>query len=312
MERSKDLTLGFWHGCPGSGTHKAEVSLRDLGLPTALFVALTWAPYAATLSVGNLDQSGPKLHRAEGEPTARRLLVGDTGEIYEVGAEGVEVARFSFRRAGEIELEPSALETWLSSIEAIKLMSAATSAAGRLFEIAQANAIVSILVTSFEVFCQRRFREISGEGIAPDMTALAKAFSRIDSMPDDSWLIEQERDVLPFVSRRGINFQNYEQCKKAYSAAYGIGLASSADIDSKDLKALKDLVAHRHKVVHVSPTQTTIGPLERESPVFVSLEAAQDAIEVFERVIHGLHAATLSLRSPDSAEGKEPQILARG
>lgn len=103
------------------------------------------------------------------------------------------------------------------------------------------NFIIVTLVTGFEAYCKTKFLELESEGINPDLEALITAFysqqERAHFTADDlkEEAVARNRIVLQkIVGDQRINFQDYEEAKKAYRKAYGIKFGETG-VSSNDL-----------------------------------------------------------------------------
>lgn len=301
LHRSQGLILAFTHASPGTGTRVVSVDMTGLRGATEVQVFLTWHPDSISLSVGSLGEE-QKLLRAEGgEKLAPRLIVGDNGETYEIGDVGVEVSGFRAYEGDQLVVEPPAVEAWKNTLDAIGVLQEGQVEEDARFEIVQANAIVTMLVTGFEAYGQKRFRELAGEGISPDIDALAKAFPRIRGETEEvaKLLSGNEKEVLPYVARTGINFQNYGDFKKAYKAGFGLQITRDAEVSSEDVQRLKAAISLRHRIIHVSPLEVIRSKPGDHPPEFVNRDYAEETVALFSRFINALHVSTLTLRSID-------------
>ena len=205
---------------------------------------------------------------------------------------------------GEQVLTPPAIETWRDTLNAMSIMQTASSPEGFLFEIVSGNLCLVILVTGFEAYCKSRFLELEDEGITPDYEALVRRFTsereRQNGDPE-IWLADaQDTGVSPtrfFVQSRKIDFQNYQQCNRAYSKTFGITFGTTLGIQNTSTDFIQQVIGYRHRIVHVSPTEGILNPTEAHSsnPVFATNEFVSRAMTVFDDFVQALHSATLRL-----------------
>ncbi len=303
LERTADFRLCFLHSTPGTGTRTATVDLTPLQGREAIRVYLVWSPHETRLQVGDAERPGPLLSGV-GEPSEQHWRLGTQGDTFQVGDEGVDVMGARVFEGGKPVLEPTAREAWQETIKAVNVLLTGSSEAGHLFDVVRTNLIIVALVTGFEAYCETRFRELEGEGIHADFERLADKFPALVRRcggRDD--LMRKAAGTgcspsLKLLGRTGINFQNYDDSKKAYSAGYGIKFGEDLGVSSPVLENVRRLIGFRHRIVHVSPmigllNQPHVPPQE---PIFSSREYADTALDAFERFIDGLHAASLQLR----------------
>jgi hypothetical protein len=280
--------------------------MTELQETTKVQIFLTWHPDSVSLFLGPLEGEQKLLQSEGGEESPMRLLVGENGEIYEVGDAGIEVAGFRAYEGDRLVVEPTAIETWRNTLDAIGVLQEGRVEEDARFEIAQANAVVTMLVTGLEAYGQKRFRELTGEGITPNLIALAQAFPKVQggTVEPVSLPPGDESGVLLYVERSVINFQIYEALLKAYRAAYGLRITKDAGVSSEDVRRLKAAILQRHRVIHVSPLEVIRSKPGQDPPEFVSRDYAEETVALFTRFIDALHASTLALR-PADVDGHE-------
>lgn len=306
VEKDNELRLSFYHSSPGTGTRVATIDLKNVVPSSKVFLAFSWTPAEINLHVGPRIAGG-QLVFAKGIPSPRQYRVGKDGSIYQVGDVGVEVMGVSVYQNGKPILQPTALDAWKSTVESVGVLLGGSSEKGYVFDVVASNLTISILVTGFEAYCKIRFLELEQEGIKPDIAALiSKFFSQKerDISEPDIIASEAEADHVSFlqkiVEKRRIDFQNYEECKRAYNKAYVLKFGE-IDIASNDLEFLQRLIKYRHRIVHVSPLLGMLnqGEVPPEEPVFSNKKLANDALKCFDIFITKFHEATLRLRRLD-------------
>jgi len=300
--RNERLELVFYHSSPGTDTRVATVDLASITTCFRVFIALVWSPLETTLYVAP-RVAGGKLMRAEGRPSPVRLRVGQDGHIYRIGDASLEVGHYSVRRGGRLVLQPTAIEAWRNTVQAVEMLKKAKSEDDYAFEVILSNFIIVALVTGFEAYCKTRFLELESEGITPDLEALMAAFysqrERAHLTVEDlkKEAVAGNRTALhKMVEERRINFQDYEHAKKAYRKAYGIRFGDIG-VSSDDLTLIQRLILHRHKVIHYSPWEGHL-PVALGESEFSNLKLVEKAIACFSCLITRLHGVTLRLRPP--------------
>lgn len=291
LERDK-FDLVFTHAAPGTGTRVARLDLSTVGSAPGLHIIMVWAPDETRLVVGPLRPDG-ELVEAIGMKSDFELIVGRNGQVVQAGGVGVQTGAFTVYENGELVVEPPAIRTWEDTSLAIRTMRQAKSEEGFLFDVVQTNAVIAMLVTGLEAYTQRRFVELAGEGLRPDTDSLAREFPRVDPAAARTAGAGFEHLAAPFAGRQGINFQNYEQMKRGFSAAYGIRFADIPGVSSQDLGELKKAIAHRHHVVHVSPLEAVREGRKTGQLKFSNREYAAESSERIDRFVRAMHKATL-------------------
>lgn len=310
LERDEKLNTHFIHSSPGTGTRIASVNLNPLCGATALTIALVWSPTETRLHV--IDADNPtRAVAGVGRPSPRQFRVGDDRRVYQVGDEGLKVMGVRMFLGGKPVLQPTAIEAWTDTVEAVRLLLKGSSPDGYVFEMICANLSIVMLVTGFEAYCRRRLLELEGEGIPADFDALARSFlTKYERENDLAAVIRQQaaaEGISPLAklvdSRRG-DFQNFDRCKTAYAKAYGISFGRDLGVSNTTIEQVRRAIRFRHRIVHTSPL---IGMLNQdrvppEEPVFPSFKLVEETLTVFDSFIQALHAATLRLR-PEAPKG---------
>ena len=304
LERDASLNLHFVHSSPGTGTRVATASLEPLKGSRAVMIALVWSPQETRLDVAD-GRNPERSVSGKGSPSPRQFRIGANGAVYQVGDEGVNVMGVTVFSRGQPVLQPTGLETWNSTLEAIKVLMTGSSPAGYLFEVVCTNLSIAMLVTGLEAYCKRRFLELEDEGVPADFDGLARKFlSKPERERGVQLAIVQEASrhaVSPareLLDQNRIDFQKYDRCKMAFNKGYGIKFGRIG-VSNKLLQELQRLIGFRHRIVHVSPllgmlNQERVPP---EEPVFPNRQYGEKALKIFDDFIRGLHAATLRLRS---------------
>tara|TARA_Y100000588_G_scaffold120995_1_gene132430 strand:- start:377 stop:1450 length:1074 start_codon:yes stop_codon:yes gene_type:complete len=302
LERDKDCCINFYHSSPGTGTRVATVDLNELLPAPAVFIAFSWTPSEIKLHV-RPKTDGAELVSVTGSASQQReFRVGKDGKVYQIGGHGLDFMDVNFYQAGQPILLPTAKNAWEETISAIEVLSTGESNQGYTFEVVVTNLTLAILVTGYEAYSKKRFLELEQEGIIPDTNSIIEAFYPKKEAGIATSLESKAKEkgisLLQYVvSRRVINFQSYEQCKRAYKEAYGIKFGN-LDLESDTLKDLKSFISYRHKIVHVSPSIRMLNPEKAppEKPVFPNKKTGENAKTCFTNFIDALHNATLLLR----------------
>ncbi len=306
LERDNDLYIHFFHSAPGTGTRVATIDLNKLSPASKVYMAFSWTPNEIVLSVGPQIPGG-EFVSATGVASQRQFRLGKDGCVYQIGDQGVEVMSVRIYQAGQSIILPTAKEAWDETVKAIEVLATGQSTEGYIYEVVATNLTLAILVTGFEVYTKKRFLELEQEGLAPDTAAIIETFyPKKEREAGINALLESEAQdagvsVLQYiVDRDAINFQSYNNCKRAFNKGYGIKFGNLG-CSSNTLESLQSYIRYRHRIIHVSPS---LGMLNQEKvppeePVFSKKETAEKAKERFNEFIEALHNATLSLRPKD-------------
>ncbi|MCP1584081.1 hypothetical protein [Pseudoxanthomonas mexicana] len=310
LDRTENRALRFFHSSPGTGTRLAEICLEGLPDFSEAFLGFTWSPEKTNFYC---RPKGMDMLSSEGAPSPISFRVASDGSVFQIGDSGVQVMSVRVRVAGQAVLTPTAIELWDATINAIDLLWTGKSDQGFIFEVLQANSTLSMLATGLETYAQTRLKEIESEGNGADVRALFEAFSSIAARSNgqfDELVAKSTTLGMPVLhavlDHLNINFQDFDQLKRSFKAAYGIRIGQLG-IDSNSIAELRKLIRYRHRVIHVSPT---LAILNEEStpeapPVFSNHSLAVRATGIFQNFVKTLHQATMQLR-PDRGVGAGP------
>lgn len=305
VERTNELKMVYYYSSPGTGTRVAEIDLKKLPSAERYYWGFTWSPARTSFFIGPRMEGG-ELLISEGVETSKHFRVGRDGSVIQVGDEGIEVLNASFFANGKPVLQPTAIDAWKGTDQGIKILQGGTSDEGYLFEVVLSNLTLSSLVTGFEAYCKTRFMELPLEGIKPNIESLVnRVFSQNEREAGEPEILEQEAEsekisLLEKIAKTRINFQNYDECKRAFNKAYGIKFGEIG-LDSNELLFMQRIIKYRHKIVHVSPL---VGMLNQEKvppeePEFSNKQLANKALNCFSKFVDRLHEATLKLKRID-------------
>jgi len=302
--------LRGYHSSPGTGTRVATIELAALAPAEMLHVFFCWSPSEFRLAVG--QALGAKLIQATGETSQLQLWVDAEGRVWEVGGTDVAILGARVYADGATVVSPPAIELWRCTLVAVDMLLQGESVAGFAYEAVLSNAVLSMLITGYETYCQQRFSEIEREGVPADVERLLqKCGTRAQR---DELKRGRLRAVLSELSKTGpcvssamadrVNFQDFERCKTAYAAAYGIRFGRDLGVSSQLIARVRRLIQYRHRTVHVSPLigALNLPDVPPEKPEFSNKAFAEEAKATLHRFINALHARTLELRPPERAE----------
>jgi hypothetical protein len=305
IERDKNLQLLFYHSSPGIGTRVAIINLNDVMPASKVYLAFSWSPTEINLNIAPCVEGG-RLVQAIGveSPVGYRIAKG--GLVVQIGDKGVAVSHYSMFVEGKSILQPTAIEVWRNTIQAVTILQGGTSEDGYIYENVISNLGISTLVTGYEVYCKTRLQELEQEGIKPDIeTLILRFYSKKeieDNEPEKLNIQAQEEGVtlLQKIAEKRINFQSYEESKRAFNKAYNIKFGE-VGISSDQLDYLQRLMRYRHRIIHVSPLLGIMNQSEfpPEEPIFSNKNLLLKATQCFDSFINNLHEATLKLKRQD-------------
>ncbi len=209
------------------------------------------------------------------------------------------------RVGGRTVIQPTAINAWHDTLEAIKILQSGISPEEFLFEVVCANLAIAMIVTGFETYTKRRFLEIEEEGVTASYVRLSsKFFSATDRQRNEPDRVKSDATadgmtpVRRMVNEGRIDFQNYNACKTAYNRAYGIKFGELHGVTNLLVNQMQQFIRYRHRVVHVSALTTTLNQQQvpPEEPIFANRVLAGQAIGVFSQFVDALHEETLKLR----------------
>ncbi|MEA3144489.1 MAG: hypothetical protein QOG31_1813 [Thermoplasmata archaeon] len=297
----------FRHGTPGGGTHGAQMPCADLEDNAEIHLAMNWTPRAVDLAI--LEPAGKRRTSSPFVPEMS-FRVTNKGEVLETAARGVMGVRYSDAK-GNL-LEPTASEGWEEALMATEFLLRTVPAANDyLQQTVLRNYAISGLVTALEYYLSRRFIELEGEGVAPDLSK-PKAF-RFGGDDADVRLLrvvtEAEKSgaspLAAIVANRSLSFQDLGTANDVFKAAYGISLSSC--VDHATWQNIRATMAWRHRVVHVSPLLATTRPTAPgKEPNFVNDEAVSRSLASIRAFVSSLHEKTLELAPEGPAPPSQP------
>jgi hypothetical protein len=286
--------LRLVHATPGGGTWVATLPLTDVPGRESLSIVLAWAPAELRLSAVDPDDR-TKGVVAVGERSDRRLQVDSEGGATILGPDAFGVTVYS---NGAKVSTPPAIELWDQTLRAVRILLTGTSSEGFMYEVVTCNAALSMLVTGLETYCQERFIELEGEGLPVESVEFLKRFG----LPHERAEIKagQEADVRGAAQlAQRVNFQNFDDIKRAFAKAYGLRMGVHVDASNQVLDRVRTLIRYRHRIVHVSPMTTipNMGPdVSADDWEWSGKALAESASEDIDTFVQALHQATLALR----------------
>lgn len=305
LERDNDMQVKFYHSSPGHGTRVACIGLSSIQPSDQMFYAFTWSHKEIKLCIHPMQQ-GTNLIISKGVQSQKQFRVAADGSIVQLGEQGIEIMQVKIKVGGRTILLPTAIESWRDTIKATDILQSGKSDQGYIYEVVLCNLVIMSLVTGFETYFKKRFLELEKEGIAPNYEALInRVFTNSEreaGLPQSIKSDAEQKGVsfLKTIANSKINFQNFEECKRAYNKTYGLKFGDVVQ-DSNLLSELQKYIGYRHKIVHVSTMTTTLNEDNSppEEPVFSNKNTASKALQIFDSFVQQVHNATLRLQRVD-------------
>jgi hypothetical protein len=175
VERETTACVAFYHWSPGTGSRCASVDVTGMEGSADVRIVISWSPQETGLCIAPIGQPRGSERWAKGVPSQRQFRPSRTGGIVQLGDDGVEILQATFFVNDVLILEPTAIESWRGVIESAEILLSGESTKGYMFEVVQCNSVLTGLVTGFEWYCKKRFVELEGEGIMPDLTGMMRS-----------------------------------------------------------------------------------------------------------------------------------------
>lgn len=302
LERDENLKLNFYHSSPGTGTRVSTINLNEVVPNNEFYFALTWSTSNINLYLGEKGED-KKLHKGDSKVSDKRFRVV-RGKILQIGDTNVETKGERIFADGRYILEPTAIDSWNDVVNLIRTLQEGMQEGNFDYNIKLCNLCISALVSGFEIYCKKRCIELDKEGIEPNVQSMInRVFSKYEREHGIVDIISkkaEEKQISLFneIVQNNINFQSYDECKRAYSKAYEIKFGELG-LSSEELEFFKKIIKFRHKIIHVSPlisimNQEEVPPKE---PIFSGYELLNKSVDVFNRFITSLHKKTLELKA---------------
>lgn len=301
LERDDNLNLYFYHSSPGTGTRVAIIDLKMVTKSKKVVITFSWSPKEMNFFIAS-PASMPI--SAKEIPSEKQFRIGMDGSVHQIGDNGIEIMGVNIYQGNQPILQPTAIDAWNETINAIEILSTGESTTGYIYETILTNSILTILVTGYEAYTKKRFLELEQEGIAPNIEQIiSKFYSKKEIEVGIKQILqekaaEKEISLLQSIIQDGkVSFQEYEKCKIAYNKGYGIKFGE-LNFTNNILEDIQKFIKYRHKIIHVSASLSILNQekMSTESPVFPNKKLATKAIVCFKEFIEKLHNTTLNLR----------------
>ncbi|RCW48719.1 hypothetical protein DFR80_1673 [Halanaerobium sp. ST460_2HS_T2] len=303
LERNREMNIVFYHSSPGAGTRATLIKLDRVPKVSKMSYVFTWNHEEINLYIHPLIENYDLIVSKETTPDVK-FRVSKDGSVIRLGNKGIDIMQTKIRSGGKKILDPTAIESWNDTLKAIEILKSAQSDKGYMYDVVVSNFIISSLVTGFETYGKTRFIELEKEGIEPNIEELEnRVFSSYEKEIDlpEKYKDKSTRENISYIeiiAQEKINFQNFNECKRAFNKAYGLVFGEIIHNTNK-INELKKIINYRHRIIHVSPLITMLNEnkVPEEEPVFSNDSLSTEAVEVFKYIVDQIHTASLKLRN---------------
>src|SRR3989339_500033 len=166
-------TLDFYYSSPATGTRKASLNTSDIlkvlkSSNMEAIIGFSWTPQEMSFSINS--KNSPLSFGTKGGESDKKFRVDKFGNIAEIS---ISTSNLYFYIDGKMNLSPTAIETWDDTIKTVKLIVEKGYLEDEFqYNASITNSIISMVVSGFEIYHQKRFLEIQGEGIEPNIISL--------------------------------------------------------------------------------------------------------------------------------------------
>ena len=301
--KDENNILKFIHSCPSHETRYTEMSFNKFVNKDQIYIRLVWEQNNIKIQV-SIDAQFNSFEEAIGKDAQFELYKDLSGEDV-CWEKHSSIHYVSVKSGKSILFQPPAIQAWRSIVFSVKLLFEKASLDNNYFlKLITCNAGITLLVTGLESYTKNRFIELEREGVNFDFEKVCGAFipSYVIATGEKERILtnsEQQSISVPTIicSRKYINFQSYEDCKKAFRKAYNLSFGKDLTIKNKQLELLQDLILHRHKVIHAFHMEDKIVTNKSKRPgILWANDTSYDIIlNTFNDFIIDLHRATLKI-----------------
>ena len=293
LQNLQNNILEFLFTSPSTGTIGKRIDLNIFHASEALRITFTWSPKGISLFVGDKKGTVGLVEGVSFSPGfTLDIFPPNSGNILQIGSEGVEVKHVKIYTEAD-NYTAAAIKLWEDSLSSIDSFMLGKSEE-YVFQGARCRAIISSLVSGFEIYCKNRFLELEQENFQTNFALLRKAFN--DKIGKKTIENAKRNPISPMnfiVNERRINFQNWEICQKAYLAYYGINLADAFTENSNLISVLERYLKLRHHLTHSDPICELLNYNEPgKEPIFLNDLLLNTVVENFREIIRLIHECT--------------------
>ncbi len=300
LERDELFHLNLIHISETFGLRVASLDGADYANASGLFLANVWSPKELRLHVGDSEKK-IGLRFANGKSMPQKVIKASDGSFVLVGDEGVDVRMLTVKKGSTSIVEPSAKEIFDFRILRTQTLIDNCKKGDFLLETTLVQLGISMLVSSMEVYLQKRFIELEKEGWSSNFDALCERMfsakytaSRKQAIEDLASEAKMSKLEAAFQAARAeMSFQEMRKVRRAYKSCYGIDVDSS--VDPKVVSEISEFVHYRHRIIHAAKDLSILNEdkVPPEKPVFASKETLERAAKAFSSFVEAFHKGTL-------------------
>lgn len=283
----------------GAKTRICTIDLEKFRKSKNVMVRMTWTLDKAHLFLVDADNQKikEKVESVESESVFRK---GPNGSYFQIGDSGVKVSGFKFSANNKALITPWAIELADFRFERIKevLDHCDNIDIGKgFFALTISQQSIVMMTTLFEVFCRERFLELEKSRL-PALSEMYRLVPKDlqESIADYCTNCAFTTKISPlriFVEDRRINFQNWDNCKRAYNKVFDIKFGE-IEIDGIILENIQKVLRHRHKIIHTKDESSFINDSGSfaKNPEVINIAYVKKRLEDFQTFIGRLNAAS--------------------
>ena len=237
---------------------------------------LTWTPEKFGF---RMDSEKETFIYDYGKQSHKSLKADSQNNISEIGGIGTQIMGMVMISNNEFAVEPTALEQWNDIRTACNHLITHKNNEDFLYNTIIYGQMLCMTVTGFENFLKKRFMELQHEGVQIDVDNFQKKFPK---------------------GEKEINFQSWNDAKKAYKIGYN--LAFGKFTDNKIIDSIKKYLQYRHRLVHSSPITMPLnlediqnGKISLSNAEHANAEMLEKAFTAFDNFVSELNKQTLLL-----------------
>jgi len=299
LQREGFYNLVFYRISPRYGFRVTRLDISRMKDSKELHIFVVWSPKGDKLYVGDLEHRVGLLN-ADSKNISTQVIKGRDGSYILVGDEGVDVRAVYVKIRKRPIAEPSAIELFNFNIERVRVLPQGCKG-DFLFETTCVQAGIVLLVSALEAYFKKRFIELEKAGWRPDLDELFKRIfprkyfkSRKNEILEKA-LSEGRSAVEVLVEEHRINFQDLNECKRAFNSCYGLKLGEIFSGKPQLIEKVRRIISYRHKIVHSGRDVTVLNYEEvpEQPPVFSNKQLLEEAMQDVIEFVNTFHEATL-------------------
>lgn len=288
---TEEKELHFYHYTPSFSTRRATLDLKKLSLSDMYFICFIWSPNSIILNVGDYPKySQGQLYTEEGKRTYSILRAYEDHLFFFPETSTDIFAGFRFVDNSKVGLESSAIDGFLELRHtALKILNHIIQFDSTIeydTRIILLNQVLVMLVSSFEVYCKKRIKELELENGAPNIKLYLSQLKR--KIKEDQLDIVCINQVNKYCKP---NYQNIDDVKLMFLSLYEINIE---ELFGLDLESFKVLIKYRHRIIHASPSISILNELEAsQENKMITTELVDTYIKFLDKYINKLHLKTI-------------------